>query len=264
MKRVRQHNVTIVPEAIQKAKMSTLDTKLASLQSHVPAGARHAPALDASQMLINSTDQNIEVIRNIVSLIPSSSSGTVTTTPVTRTWEENFLREAYGNERRCSAGESAAGCWASRLHQNARGQCGGMSQTEKLVLKEFYTPVQYAEIEANGWQWPEARSLCVLCTRAATHAMFIQVRASNRHVPQDVGFARVSNMVDMPGEYMSADCFMSAPDRFEGVIDPVVIPRLVDYDVHTVNGVRHVTQKLRVPGRVSDDWSWPRATDFRH
>ena len=163
-----------------------------------------------------------------------------------------------------TAGELPMGCWASRLHQNARGDRPGQPPGEKLVLKEFYTPDEHASIEASGWKWPETRRLCVLCTRAATHEMFIQARSSSKQIPSDVRFARVSNIVDLPGEYLATDCFVSAQDRFEGVIDPVVIPRLVDYGVCTMNGVRQVIQKPGYPGRVLGDWTWPRPTDFRH
>jgi|MDSX01.1.fsa_nt_gb hypothetical protein len=264
MKRARQHKPTLVDDTTRDAGLLALGTKLAALQSRIPAGTAHAPPLSAEQMLINSTERNVDVIRNIVRLIPSSSQGIVTTTPVSREWEEKYMREAYGNERRCLSGELPMGCWASRLHQNARGHRPGQPQAEKLVLKEFYTPDEHVSLEASGWKWPETRRLCVLCTRVATHEMFIQARASNKQIPSDVGFARVSNIVDLPGEYLATDCFVSAPDRFEGVIDPVVIPRLVDYDVCTTNGVRQVIQKLGYPGRVSDDWSWRGPTDFRH
>ena len=265
MKRVRRHKAHGDQNGTGKCELQALDTKLSSLQSKIPAGAGHAPRLDAGQMLKNSMERNINVIRNIVSLIPSSSKGAVvSTTPVTREWENTFLREPYGIERPCLAMGSNAGCWASRLQGNARVVRPGLPNPEPLVLREFYTPAEYAAIEANAWKWPETRSLCVMCTRAATHAMFVQIRASNRRVPKDVGFSRVSNLVDIPGEYHSADCFISAPDRFEGVIDPVVIPRLVDYDVSTLNGVRHVTQKLGVPGPVVASFVWPKPLDFRH
>jgi hypothetical protein len=76
----------------------------------------------------------------------------VSTTPVTREWENTFLREPYGIERPCLAMGSPAGCWASRLQGNARVDRPGLPKPEPLVLREFYTPAEYAAIEAKQAQ----------------------------------------------------------------------------------------------------------------
>ena len=121
-----------------------------------------------------------------------------------------------------------------------------------LSLVEFYTPSEYKLIEASGWKWPCERRLCLLCLRVATHRLFVQRRASNTASPPGVHYAKVSNLTGISGEYNLADCFVSAPDRFEGIVDPVVIPRLTDYDVCVVNGVRCVKQRHGMPSEFED------------
>ena len=70
--------------------------------------------------------------------------------------------------------------------------------------------------------------------------------------PSGLHYAKISNLTGIAGEYHLADCFVSAPDRFEGLVDPVVIPRLNDYDVGVVNGVRCVRQKHGTPSPTFD------------
>ena len=213
---------------------------------------------DANQMMANSFQRNIEDIERVIGMpagntgkcVPSGDafdSGEVT--PVTRAWEERFLHEAYGNERSCAAGAEPNGCWANRIFTNAKAYSAPRAA---LTLVEFYTPSEYKLVEETGWKWPEERRTCLLCLRVATHRLFVQRRASNIAAPSGFHYAKISNLTGIAGEYHLADCFVSAPDRFEGLVDPVVIPRLTDYDVGVVNGVRCVRQKHGTPAHNFD------------
>ena len=213
---------------------------------------------DAKQMMENSFQRNIEDIERVIGMsagntgkcVPSGDdfdSGEVT--PVPRAWEERFLHEAYGNERPCAAGAEPKGCWANRIFTNARAYSAPRAA---LTLVEFYTPSEYKLVEEAGWKWPEERRTCLLCLRVATHRLFVQRRASNVATPSGLHYAKISNLTGIAGEYHLADCFVSAPDRFEGLVDPVVIPRLNDYDIGVVNGVRCVRQKHGTPAPTFD------------
>ena len=251
-----------------------LESKIRHLCSNVTDENPSVPSLDARTMLSNSYQKNLDDIRRIVAMVPRDTGGTPTgiggaaarlsVVPVSREWEESFLHEPCGVERPCVSSHSQNGCWASKLCENAGSGTRGHAQRDKLVLVEFYTPDEHAAIEANGWKWPEEKRHCVLCGRVAAHTLFVQARASSLQVAKDISFSCVSNLVDVPGEYHSRDCFVSSPDRFEGVIDPVVLPRLGDYDIRLRNGVRHVHQRCGKPVALAAVCNWSCNADFRH
>ena len=262
------------PRPVLGQGVGGLESKIRHLCASVASEDPSVHSLDAKTMLTNSYQKNLDDIRRIVAMVPMDTGGTPTSSgaaaarisvvPVSREWEESFLHEPCGVERPCVSSQSQTGCWASKLCENAGSGTRSNAHRGKLALVEFYTPDEYATIEANGWKWPEERRHCVLCGRVATHTLFVQARASSLHVAKDVSFSSVSNLVDVPGEYHSRDCFVSSPDRFEGVIDPVVLPRLGDYDVHLKNGVRHVHQRCGKPVALAELCNWSCNTDFRH
>ena len=246
----RRRNTAVITES----REHELTTALNNLHATVtPATKLSTPRLHANQLMVNSFQRNIEDIERIIGMSTGNTGQCVPAgtafqledvEPVTRAWEEGFLHEAYGKQRSCAAAGEDNGCWANKLITNARAEM----ERGPLSLVEFYTPSEYKLIEASGWKWPLERRMCLLCLRVATHRLFVQRRASNTTAPPNVHYAKVSNLTGIAGEYHLADCFVSAPDRFEGIVDPVVIPRLTDYDVCVVNGVRCVKQRHGTPG----------------
>lgn len=241
------------PNAVKKGQKE-LATAISSLHATMdPSAVSIGTRMDAMQMMSNSFQRNVHDIERVIGG-PAGNTGTCVPSgaafesrevePVTRAWEERFLHEPYGAQRPCAAVSDPDGCWASKLFINARAK----EQRGPLTLVEFYTPTEYEQLEASGWKWPQEKQLCLLCLRVATHRLFVQRRASNGAVPAGVHFNKISNLTGIAGEYELSDCFVSAPDRFEGLVDPVVIPRLTDYDVCVVNGVRCVRQRHAIPG----------------
>jgi hypothetical protein len=258
------------PEPITASRESELTTAVNNLHATAaPSANLSTMRLHANQLMVNSFQRNIEDIERIIGMSTGNTGQCVPAgedfeledvEPVTRAWEEEFLHEAYGKQRACAAAGEDGGCWANKLLTNARASI----ERGPLSLVEFYTPSEYKLIEASGWKWPSERRLCLLCLRVATHRLFVQRRASNTTASPGVHYAKVSNLTGITGEYNLADCFVSAPDRFEGIVDPVVIPRLTDYDVCVVNGVRCVKQRHGTPCRHVNDGTGDRMSlDFQ-
>lgn len=156
-------------------------------------------------------------------------------TVLRRAWEEKFMHEASGSERPCVNWMSRT-CFASQITQNG-------VRDQNFGLCEFYTEEQYAAIKAAGWVWPENCVPCILCLRAAIFSQFLSVRCNATGCVSNVNYANIANIVGEEGEYLPESCFVSSSDRYEGVIDPVVIPSIYDYQICTHNGVRYLKQK---------------------
>lgn len=170
----------------------------------------------------------------------------LTTTVVTRDWEESFMKEASASERSCVNAFDHT-CMASKIKSN-----GLVDNAFSLV--EFYTPVQYRDIERDGWKWPQKRSKCILCTRAAIFSRFLSMRCNNVVANSNVCFAEIGNIVGERGEYCVEDVFVSSPDRYEGVVIPVVIPSVDSFRVYRNGGLRHLEQLLARPEDKSNNF----------
>lgn len=160
-------------------------------------------------------------------------------TLVSRTWEDRFLHEPSGCERPCvnfSSRQCFAGCIKT-----------GQISDPNLTLCEFYTPVEYEEIKASGWVWPKETKPCLLCLRCEIYSRFIETRCNANGCVENVNYATIGNIVGEPGEYVTESCFVSRPDRYEGVLHPVVIPTVYDYEIVLANGNRTLKQRLAYP-----------------
>ena len=151
-----------------------------------------------------------------------------------RKWEDKFLHEPTGCERPCA--NSASGtCFASTLKT-------GQVNDRKLTLCEFYVPTAYEQIRAGGWIWPKEVKPCLLCLRAEIYSKFLETRCNANGCAEDVNYATIGNIIGEPGEYDADSCFVSRPDLYEGVLHPVVIPTIHDYQIFVRNGNRHLQQ----------------------
>jgi hypothetical protein len=158
---------------------------------------------------------------------------------VTREWEERFLHEPTGASRPC-ANFASGNCFAGLLRTGQISDAG-------LTLCEFYTKCEYERIAANGWNWPKETKPCLLCLRAEIYSRFIETRCNANGCISDVNYATIGNIVGQPGEYTASACFLSRPELYEGVLHPVVIPTIHDYEVILRNGCRHLLQLHKYP-----------------
>ena len=163
-----------------------------------------------------------------------------TITILDRKWEEKFLHEPTGCERPC-VNAAPGTCFASTLKT-------GQVNDRKLTLCEFYVPIEYEKIRASGWIWPKEIKPCLLCLRAEIYSKFLETRCNANGCVEDVNYATIGNIVGEVGEYVSDSCFVSRPDLYEGVLYPVVIPTIHDYEIIVRNGNRQLRQLHTYPG----------------
>lgn len=161
---------------------------------------------------------------------------------VSRKWEEKFLHEPGPKERPC-VNMLTSTCFGSKIESN------GITDTS-FCLTEFYTPEEYAVYEKND-SWPTAMQMCVLCCREHAFRQFINTRCSDCTTNTNITHARIGNIVGQVGEYCLESCFVSSPDRYEGVLEPVVIPQITDYKIYLRNGQRCVKQNLPYPEQLA-------------
>lgn len=159
---------------------------------------------------------------------------------VHREWEEKFLHEPMGNERPCQNSHSGT-CFASKL------SCNGITQKD-LTLCEFYLPSEMQEIESGKThEWPKQLRPCLLCMRAEAFRNFLKIKCCASAVPNHVVFQRIANIVGQKGEYELDTCFVSSPSNYEGILQPIVMPTLSDYNIVTKGGIKHVIQLHKKP-----------------
>lgn len=159
-----------------------------------------------------------------------------------RAWEEKFLHEPSGNERPC-VNRASRSCFASKIINNG-------IRDKDFGLCEFYTQPEYESIRKSGFVWPVALSPCLLCLRAEAFARFLEARCNGVGCASNVNYASISNIVGQTGEYLPESCFLSSSKRYEGIVDPIVIPNVRDYEMTTVCGIRHLRQLHPKPEHV--------------
>ena len=140
-----------------------------------------------------------------------------------REYEERFLEEPSGSERRCANSYRSA-CFASRIH------CNGMVQ-KNFGLKEFYLPEEFDAISSGGMDLPKDPRPCLLCLRESICRDFFAIRCDQSTVPGLTGVASIGNIVG-PGEYPADAVVVSDPRRYEGLVEPIVVPHLDDYTIY--------------------------------
>lgn len=158
---------------------------------------------------------------------------------VCRAYEERYLREPTGNERKCALDD---GCQGLQLDH---------ARDSGFILREFLLPSQ-EEVWKRTGQLPADRQLCLMCKRAEILRAYVNIRADNMGVREQATLQDFRNLVNMPGEYMLEDCICSLPHIYQGLLDPVVKHKKNAYRVRTINGLRHYEQwKMRRPEDAS-------------
>lgn len=194
-----------------------------------------------SNMLTHSPCNNICTIKD-TDLVSMRSNISM----VRRAWEERFLHEPSGCERAC-VNKSSNTCFASLIENHG-------VVDPNFALCEFYTEQEYSKIEQSGWCWPENTKPCLLCLRNMIFHQLMQTRCNNSQVLSSVNYSPIGNLVGVKGEYCAENCFVSRPDRYEGLLVPVVIPNVMDYKVVTNGGIRYLQQLLPQPGNFRSNF----------
>jgi hypothetical protein len=141
-----------------------------------------------------------------------------------RAYEDDFLREPFGNERACGRDQK---CEGLRLQG-----------TPGFVVREFTYP---------GVPLGETRGICILCRRLEISTAFFKSETGNADASPAVQIADHYNLVDVPGEYDVRDCIVSGK-KYTGLQLPVVLHVRSAYTCHTKDGVRRLSQsRMRCP-----------------
>jgi|TARA_B110000908_G_scaffold105488_1_gene124213 hypothetical protein len=152
---------------------------------------------------------------------------------VSRKYQDSFLREPINDERPCALG----------------GACEGMHVTEAVlsqsgfIIREFLLPSQLAEYEETG-EWPREPSLCLLCKRSEIAKAFFNIRSDGAACKSGISLQNHRVIVDCSGEYRLQNCIVSCPERYEGLLDPVVLYNRNDYSPRRIGGVKTFLQKF--------------------
>lgn len=155
---------------------------------------------------------------------------------VPRAYEEAYMREALAGERSCVCGE---------LCEGLKIYCMGGTP---FVLREFLLPTT-AEKARKSNKLPEERRLCVLCKRTEIQKAFYNIKMDGMAVKGSVLLADYRNIVGVAGEYCIEDTIVTSSQKYEGLLDPVVLHTRDLYKIVTVDGVRYLKQwRLPSPG----------------
>jgi hypothetical protein len=217
------------PSAVTIAKKKFIKTKINSLQLQQQAellqpidfpfvrGLLQAAPVDAQGPLeINERDAHRKV-----------------TEVVSRTYQESFLREPINCERDCALGSA---CEGFHVTEAVLSQSG-------FTVREFLLPSQMKTYEETG-EWPREPSLCLLCKRSEIAKAFFNIRADGAACKSDISLQNHRVICSVAGEYFLKDCIVSSPERYEGLLDPIVMYNRNDYTPRRVGGVKTFVQKL--------------------
>ncbi len=173
---------------------------------------------------------------------------------IRREWEESYLWEpdTSKGEKPCA---NAMRCKASRL-------LGMETQTDGLILKQFYTP---SEIEAShrGVKLP-ANRVCLLCQRHLHTKNQLYFTSLGRPIDPSWVVPMFRNAEGVAGEYMPQNCMRGHSDTYCGTIDPFVMFTLTGFRLKTcpTTGLRYLEQTYVRPTE-SDENLLIRSAGFR-
>jgi hypothetical protein len=227
---VRQTTKRIIEKVHGNVDMSHVTrspSELAQLSS--TEGMRHVTAL-LSQHPHDTLTQGAEeraIVRERVTILP-------------RKWEQEFMREAHGQERRCVNWMRGC-CFASKLEAN------GLVDPN-FALVEFYDPQTYEALRHRNFQWPAGPpNQCILCLHEEQNIRFVRNRAYHRSLESMTECSSIGNVVDQPGEYRLQDTNVNSPNRNEGLVVPLAVFRPKNFSVHMIDGIRHLKLNLPTP-----------------
>ena len=148
---------------------------------------------------------------------------------VTREYEEEFLREPIGSERKCVLDSACEGLKIM------------MARDKAFILREFLLPSEKREMDASSKCRPERR-LCLMCKRKEIARAWTNIRSDGKGMREDCILQDYRNLVGVKGEYNLRDCLVSSRHTYEGIVDPLVLHMRSGYRIVEKNGVRYYQQ----------------------
>lgn len=149
---------------------------------------------------------------------------------VPRQYEESYLTDAVGDQRKCVNEEQ---CEGLRVCPNG------------FILREFLLPSQQKVYEETN-RYPLNREPCVMCKRLRIARTVIATRAAGTGLKEDYLVQDYYNFVELDGEYRLDDCLLSKRNTWEGLCNPVVL--------HQRNNYRFVLKNKR---KTYEQWRYP-------
>ena len=149
---------------------------------------------------------------------------------VTRKYEESYLTDASGDQRKCVNQE----------------MCEGLKVCpDGFILREFLLPSQQVVYNETK-RYPLNREPCIMCKRLRIARAVIATRAAGNGLKEDHLIQDYYNFVDLEGEYRLEDCLLSKRNTWEGLCNPVVL--------HQRNNYRFVMKNKR---KTYEQWRYP-------
>tara|TARA_B110000261_G_scaffold164446_1_gene214053 strand:+ start:4454 stop:5287 length:834 start_codon:yes stop_codon:yes gene_type:complete len=132
---------------------------------------------------------------------------------VTRKYEESYLTDASGDQRKCVNEEA----------------CEGLNVCpDGFILREFLLPSQQVIYDETK-RYPLNREPCIMCKRLRIARAVIAIRAAGNGMKEDHLIQDYYNFVDLEGEYRLEDCLLSKKNTWEGLCNPVVLHQRHNY-----------------------------------
>ena len=130
-------------------------------------------------------------------------------TVVSRAQEEDMMRQPMkvNGEKPCMAGK----------------ECAGMT-----LRPNGFVAMALPVLNARG-EDAEEENLCVFCLRRVMNQVILSSRAERGTTPITVNYA---NIADMPGEYVSSQCFFTQHAVSSGIYAPVAVHCLLWYTTY--------------------------------
>lgn len=153
--------------------------------------------------------------------------------PVSRAYENQYLREPTGTERRCVMGKDCEGHFVNS---------GGPGFT----LREFLLPSQQEAVERTRIL-PRLRHMCLLCQRNKIAEQFFMIKASGQAMKAQHIIQNYCNIVGIADEYVLEDCILSDRGKWEGLVAPLVMHNRKNYKFVEKNGLKCLQQLYGLP-----------------
>ena len=116
----------------------------------------------------------------------------------------------------------------------------------QLILREYLKNSDLERYKTTG-SFPATQGPCLMCIRAEIAKALFHVRALERAFCPDTLLQDICNVVNVSTEYCLRDCIMSKPNRWEGLVQPVVLHTYNIYLPIQSGTVKGFTQRLPYP-----------------
>ena len=162
---------------------------------------------------------------------------------IRRCWEEAYMCEPNLSHEHGCAYHKTNNCVAKEMFKDELG--------DDFVLKEFFTPKEVSRNVHMLSLKEREHKPCILCVRNDVLSSVLNIRATACSLSPVAIVSRIHNFVGIKGEYLADHCICSLPNRYEGLIDPVVMPLKCYFEPFRSNGLRCLCQTIPKPEDVA-------------